>query len=708
MIAGQESPNMKVNQTDSRSISIVADSGVKFSVPYTIFWNGHDRPAESIVLTSPADEEEEGRKAGKGRKPKRTPSGIHEVRAFFLFGEIRDRISDGEAGIRLSRTWSVKTPGSGHLSIDVEFDPQADLACLFPGAHAARGLPPSTLSFLGEKTTYPSSLFLALGRKGVLLFSPSAICGSFAGSIGISRTEVEDEPARLRVQTRFPGIEEPAGRFGPKPGDLQPAEDALIESPGSIEITHEICLTFSSREEIAVRGGAAVIQRLAPGRPAPGQEAAAAAPEQSAPDIEDDTDALADALNGVLGSHLHQAGGIAGLKETTDSPWISISAGLGCALALLKLFPGDARLGELALRFADFALKGQVPWGALHESFHVPTEQWRGVRGEEGGSLLSIGQSARVAELLLALSDELARAGRPHEKYFLAGLRFVDFFLDGKGKLSLSGGLHLPSSSGVSPDAAPGLAGLELFFPVSLVFARTGHDRYRKALDVLVRRFSSLAWDLFQPPASRVTRDSDSAGALLASRLYVEMRALGYKPVEPPVSSAAAARARAADSARLFASLLVPWIRVRSQPPDGDAVPSRSGYLLDSFVRQRLLCAGHETALLLLRLGMLTPAEIEKNLLAALARDCLASARCVPIGTAFIQHTRWDSAGLIGEGRGKRGPSDRRGERRSRQEAGGALEGKGAAGTLGPVDSRRVATEVLAGLRLAEEFPSAS
>jgi len=670
---------MKVTQHDSRSISIVSDTGVRFSVPYSFFWNGHDRPAESIVLTFPVDEEEKGR---KGKKVKRVPAGVHEVRAYFLFGEIRDRISDDAAGITLSRTWSMKTPGTVRLIIAVEFDPPADLACLFPGLHSARGLPRSPLSFLGEKTTYPLSLFLSLGRKGVLLFSPSAACQDIPGSIGISRTEAEDEPARLRVEMRFPGIEDPAGRIGPKPGDLLPAEDSLIESPGSLERSHELCLASSSREEIAVRGGEAVLQRVASAPPAP------VALEKV------DTGALADALQHALKRHHYQNGGVAGLKEVHDSPWISASAGLGCALALLKLFPEDARLGELALRLADFALKGQVPWGFFHESFHIPTGRWRGVRGQPGSALLSVGQSARVAELLIALSHELAERGRPHEKYFLAGLRFVDFFLDGKGKLNPPGGLHLPSSSAVSPASTPGLAGLEVFFPVSGVFARTGHDRYRKALDVLVRRFSSLSWDLFQPPASREGRGPDAAGALLAARLYVEMRALGYKPVEPPVSSAAAARARAADSARLFASFLVPWIRVHDEPPDGKTALPPSGHLLDSFARQRLLCAGHETALLLLQLRALTPDKAEKHLFTTLAQDCLASTRCVPIGTAFIQHTRWDSAGVVAGRVGKRGPADKK-----------STDKRGPAGKVGPVDSRRVAAEVLAGLRLAEEFP---
>jgi hypothetical protein len=119
-------------------------------------------------------------------------------------------------------------------------------------------------------------------------------------------------------------------------------------------------------------------------------------------------------------------------------------------------------------------------------------------------------------------------------------------------------------------------------------------------------------------------------------------------------------------------------------------------------VRQRLLCAGHETALLLLRLGALTPVESEKNLLTTLARDCLASARCNPIGTAYIEHTRWDAAGMTGTGQGRGSPG-----KGSQGKRGAARDSaRSAAGRIGPVDSRRFATELLAGLRLVEEFPS--
>ena len=635
---------MKVSQPDSRSIRIVSETGVRIAVPYFFFWNGHERPAESIAR-------EESR-------------GLHEVRAFFLFGEIRDRIREDRAGITISRTWSVKTPGSVHLDIDLELDPTAGLAWLFPGVHRAAGLPPVSRSFLGERTAYPASLFVTLGTRAFLVYSPSARCGPDHGSIGIARAEVEDEPPRLRVRLRFPGVEEPPPQTGSRPRDVEPPDEPCIESPGSLERAHDICLAFASREEIPLRGPASVLQRIE-ARPA---EAPALRSAEKAAEALAERSALEGALKTVLARHLVQDGGVAGLREIPDAPWLSASAGVGCAWGILRLFPGDARLVETALRLADFALKGQVPWGSFYESYHLPSGRWRGVRGMTDVTLLSIGQSASIAELLLSLSAELARMGRPHEKYFQAGLRCVDFFLDGKGKLMPPGELQSPAAGAVQQDAASGLAGMELFFPLALVGEKTGRDRYRKALDALVRRFSAIPWDSFDPPSSREGRSGESAGALLAARLFVRMRGLGYRPAEPPATGAAA-KARSRESARLFASLLVPWVRVQ------DAGSCR-GCLHDSFARQRLLCAGRQTALLLRQLAALT-AEDDARLLRSLAMDCAASARRLPVGTAYVRHTSWEA------------PTE---HSPKKQEP-----------AVGPVDSRRVASEVLAGLRLLDE-----
>lgn len=211
------------------------------------------------------------------------------------------------------------------------------------------------------------------------------------------------------------------------------------------------------------------------------------------------------------------------------------------------------------------------------------------------------------------------------------------------------------------------------------LYRKTGKDRYRKALALLVKRFSEVPWDAFQPPGSREERGPDAAGALLATSLFVEMRALGYKPAEPPVTGAAAARARAAESVRLFSSLLLPWIRVHPRAGEELSEAGCSGCLVDSFTRQRIIFAGNESALLLLRLRALTTDSSLKSLLKGLARLCRQGARMAPLGTAWFQHTRWDLEGKPESARGK----------------------------TGPVDSRRLASEILAGLQAASEFPRA-
>lgn len=647
---------MKVTQPDSRSITIASQTGVRVHVPYRFFWNGHERPAESIILS---------RAPGSSRRASAPSRAAWEVRAFFLFGEIRDRLTEDASGVTLRRTWLVKTPGSVHLSIDLEREPGRDLRWLFPGVKAGTGLPSGTISFLGEKTSAPSAVFFAADGQGMLLFSRTSWSEGSAAAVGIGRTEFEDEPSRLRVEVRFPGIEEPSGRTGPRPEHVLPAQDQTIESPGAIERSHDLFMTFSAANAIMLDGPAAAVDRIVPRQP----KKAKAAPSSSV-----DTDHLAQALSAALPALLLEDGGIAGIREHPGSPWLSSMAGLGISLGLRKLFPGNEALLETALRLADFSLKGQVPSGFFYEVFHAESRQWRGVRGQSGSVLLSLGQSARIAELLLLLAQDLADHDLPNEKYYLAGLRFVEFFLDEKARLSMPGSLHGPADRRPARDEPGALGGLELFFPMARVLEKTGKDRYRKALDMLVRRFSAIPWDPFGPPSSRSGRSADAAGSLLAARLFLEMRASGYRPSEPTTSSAAAARARAAESVRLIASLLLPWIRIHPAEDGEGALP---GCLVDSFTCQRALCAGNETALLLLRLRAIAADEPLKKLLRDLARLCVEAARSAPPGLAFVQHTRWDANGKPEEGRGRRGP----------------------------LDARRLASEVLAGVALSEQFP---
>jgi hypothetical protein len=318
--------------------------------------------------------------------------------------------------------------------------------------------------------------------------------------------------------------------------------------------------------------------------------------------------------------------------------------------------------------------------------------------------MLSVAQSARVADLLLAFAEDLAREGRPNEKYFLAGQRFVEFFLDEKGRLALPGELLKPGyweplernqastpgaagpRSAPGPRGAPGVHGLgpmAIFFPLARMVAKTGKDRYRKALDVMVKRFSAAPWDAFHPPAGREGRDSDSAASFLSARLFVEMRRLGYRPLESKGGSPRETAGRSAQGALLFSSLLIPWIRLQGvrEATGGKAVLNPpyelTGSIGDSFFRRRVLFAGYETAHLLLGLGALTSDAWLQSLLRSLALLCLRCSRQFPLGTSFFWQSPLNA---------KRRPKE-------------------AIGLPGPVDSRRLAREIESALRLAEEHP---
>ena len=411
---------------------------------------------------------------------------------------------------------------------------------------------------------------------------------------------------------------------------------------------------------------------------------------------------LSAAIDRLLQTHLVEAGGVAGVRETAESPWLSSSAGLGIAAALRRLHPADARLRELALRLADFTLRGQLPSGMFFESYNIETATWGGVRGTRNRTLLSVARSARIAELLLHFAAQLEAEGRPAVRYALAAQRMVDFFLDEKARLFMPGALHEPDQREPVPEDTP-QGGLELFFPMALLWQRTGRDRYKKALNLLARRFSEAPWDPYHPPGSRPGRGPDSAAALTAVRQFVEMRKLGYKVAEPPVSTAAEARARGAETARLFSSVLIPWIRLDGAPAPsleesteteageptervaaGPAVPAPTvdtrGCLADSHARHRSLYAGYETAYLLLRLRELLSDPGWEGLLLDLARLCLEGAARAPLGVAWIQHSTWDTNG----------------------------NAQGARGRLGPMDSRRLAGEVGWALRVMDELPSLS
>jgi len=618
--------------------------------------------------------------SGTGAKPSAM------VKAFFLFGLVTDIITSDATGITIARSWNVMTPGAVKILLDVEFEAADAAVCMFPGVHVQDGLPQTAVSFLAERTSYPASVIVSFADEAVVIFTSAARSGEDPASIGIRRIEKEEEPSRLRVEVRIPGAEEPIVRIGPKPEHRGDPEDPVLECPAKLERTYELFLAFSPRAKILETAPSAALKRLSL-QPVP--KAAA----KSNPVV----GLLRSAAERVLETHLVEAGGVEGLRQVPESSWLSSTAGLALAVSLRRLFPGDGKIGETALRLADFSLKGQLPSGLFYESYHLTEKQWRGVKGQFDRTMLSLAQSARIADLLLLLAEDLEKEGRPFEKYFLAGRRFVDRFVDEKGRCALPASLYEPDQVPVfveadrqdtghpgrsprsTPKTVPSPLSAEedssawaLFFPLARVLDRLGKDRYEKALNAIAARFSSASWDIAHPPSSRAGRDSDSEACLLAVRTFVELRSRGYRPGEAPGPRSSAA-SRASEATLVFASLLLPWIRFHGPGGERPGQPNLDGTLVDSFVRQRLLFAGYEAAYVLCRLSELAGRGSLKSLLQNLSRVCQTGAQGAPLGTGYFQHTRWNPDGRADTG----------------------------AGTFGPVDSRRLASELLYGLEVS-------
>ena len=176
------------------------------------------------------------------------------------------------------------TPGLVKVFLDVEFEAPDDAICLFPGVHVQEGFPAAEVSFFGDRTSYPAALIVRLGDQAAAVFSRQARSGEDLASIGISRVENEEAGRRLRVEVRFPGVEESFSRTGPRPENRRDPEDIGIECSGTLERTHELFFAFSPREEILESATAAVLRRLASG-PAAKAEPAPKSREKSAPTL---------------------------------------------------------------------------------------------------------------------------------------------------------------------------------------------------------------------------------------------------------------------------------------------------------------------------------------------------------------------------------------------------------------------------------------
>ena len=599
---------IKLSQVDLRTIKI-EKNGLALYLRYSYFWNNQERIPQSIVFNE------------------------NYVNAFFLSATIRDSFVEESSGLSILRSWSIMPAGNIKLNFTFDLSDPEQSSYFFPSLYRGSFAGKEGRMFLGERLSYPASLFL-YHQAGSLLISgqqPENI--EQKASIGTERLIIEDN-SLLRIEIRLPPEEKPVTILGPRETHTTKETAAAIDSPGSFDMQYRINLTFAPLAKIHYRGASSILK---------------SSKKYLHRQVKQNT--LAHSIEECLSTHLHKNGGIHGLRILEKSTTISSYAGAGMALLILKTLPQQ---GECALRLGDFVVKGQHPSGLFFENYDISRNRWLGLHSSK--KLLSLEHASGTALFLLHLSRELKQKGLCWQKYFFAGRRMVDSFLENPKQLqNLGSVIDLFSLEGVEK----GLGCLELCQPLLLLYKISGKERYKKALNTIKESFFSEDRRPDLLPPSRTGRDPDVKGALFLANAVLALVSAGLKIKN------------LAD----YFSLLLPWIYLNRSFNGGNF--NSLGGVIDSSKRNRLLFCGYELSYLLLKLNKLLSGKSSNNLAELLAGQLIGFTSQKPLGTAYYLHTLWDSQGKIKKDRGP----------------------------FGPIDSRRLAREGYYLLKLKKEFP---
>ena len=625
-----------VAQHDLRTVRIDL-RGVRVLLRYGFEFDGHERLPESVSVSGA------------------------DVTAFFLTSTVHDRIDPTPEGFRVTRRWSILQAGRIRLNLTLDI-PEATPApgraggrrptprvyrYLFPGVASGPRAGESPLVLRGQRTALPSCLLLASSDVEICVLAEAKPTGELP-SLALERAEDEGGPL-LRIRFDTPPRDRSGARTRSRtvahdvdPGDGTCAE---IESRGKLERDLALQVVVAPPGAAYAAAFAALASR----------RARASEPRKWA---------LREELRSLLGDHLLEEGGVCGLRTVPGADLLSASAGAALSVLLLRLYPGDDAMLELALRLADFCLTAQHPAGLFYERFGVRERSWLGLRRSVPGvagraPLLSIEESSRVAASLLDLAVLLERRGVAADRYGLAGRRMVDAFFDSRGVLR-------PPAAVMTPDGLQaveeGLGSVRFLHPLLRVADVDRREKYRKAAHAIIGSRLDLA-GTEELPSSREGREPDSRAILLLAEAAVEAADRRLRIPEPDA----------------LASRLLPWLRLRDA--GGESPLPAAGALVDSFTRPRLMPRPCQIAFLCRRLGSLC-AEPLSGLLAEHSRAALGSAGGLPLGTGSVARVRWASDA-----------------REASSGAGGAPASELA---VGPVDARDFAAELRYALDLEE------
>ena len=541
---------MRITQADFRTVRIAAD-GLTVLLRYSLYQNGDERLPESITCRG------------------------DQVIAYFLTSTIRDFIAPGEGGFAIQRNWAVLQEGRVGLSFCLEFPELTGAAYLLPGVARGQSAPRQVEAADGALTALPNAVYLLASNRSVLVFTDPPRGELERGSVELRRLVEEEEPL-VRVEVRCP----PRLVAGTKPG-LR-AAPALTVS-GSFEHAARLNVVIAPARELYALGAAAALARLAANLPAPSPAVLAPAALLARTREE---------ITGCLKSLLVREGGVCGLRLAPAEEALSANASAGLAPLLLKLFPAQEAMEELASELADFALRAQVPSGLFYERYHLRRSSWLEADGKkERSPAVLASESADTAYALLVLVGLLRRRGLPHTRYLHGATRAV---------------AALCAAAAGSPDSEE--AALVLPEPLVELYLLTGKDSDKKTLAGVKERFFA---EVRQPAVPDSVHP-----ALLRARAAAALGAAGFA-------------VKGLDAC--FRSLL-PWIYLNRFPGQEGADPC--GGLLESLGAHRLLFRGFELSHLLARLNARQP--VGAPALRSLLPHLLGFTLQQPAGTSYL------------------------------------------------------------------------
>jgi hypothetical protein len=436
---------MRVTQTDFRTIQVEKLSK-SFRLRYSLYQNGEMRYPESITCRGDT------------------------VVAYFLTSTIRDFIAETAHGFCIERHWNIVPEGIFGLSFCLEIPIDSEAAYMFPGVTIGQPVPQSVERCTGEQTCYANGLFLIGKQESVLIFSDPAASPGETGSIEVQRLQDDGETYVARTELRIPAAGEPSQKEARK----RRQETLFFRSDGQFDYNLRLNVVTAPADQIHRRAISAVLDR--------NKTALHAHLRPSSPSIHD---TLRSQIEDCQKTFLVDRGPICGLLETKGANRLSSLAGCTLALLQLKIVPEDRDGVELALRLADFTLKGQHPRGLFYPYYWRDRQSWL---PPDSPIAVPLQASATIALMLAQLAALLESKGLPASVYLHAASHMADSLLN--QDLEDPADLLYPDSllsAGAEVGAASGSPSLvELFLKLHEI---TGKDRYRKAVEKLKSAF---------------------------------------------------------------------------------------------------------------------------------------------------------------------------------------------------------------------------